>query len=975
MNHWLLPGLAKISQKVGMLADATFEFPCRALFARTASVVFGISTRKRIHLKALSPETSKSLSELIAEVLFWPARILLLALLVASPWYYGSVTWQAQTYYLPAAIVIVVLAIAGALLRKEACSNPLVWCLAGLLSIALLQTVRLPEWLWQSVSSSAAFERTTKNTELEFLLAMRIDPTDTKDSEAEQIKIEETPRTLSIHWVQTQASAAMFAVALVCLLSAGVLFRTRNWEVVLLSVLAVSGLAIAVLGLVQSVSWNKWTLLAMPTKTYFATYVSRNSAPQFLAIGLGAVLGLLAWWSGSKSDEADKKYYLRYPAINAIARFRRRLEELVTELDVLSLLCVFSATLLFVAILAAGSRGGILSCLAAAILTLCVSLGRKRSYARTVGLVTVMTCGAMLLLTTLELDSAILNRMNSVNEEAYNLNNGRILVWEMILSQPSCWLPGCGLGNFHFAILPAYQSEPTAWFYHAENIYIELLAEFGVIGFALGMMGLGWLVLRIRWCVLAGQRAAPTFVATTLTVSAVALQSLVDFSLIIPSICLPLAALVGCFLGRSYCSDFGNKPARSEHRKRDRDFPERRTEGRLAIASGGSNAASSVALLVLILFSIWIGTKPLNGFAFAEQLNTQLSMLEKSARNEHWQGAGQLLASIDIAQVERFADHPEVNLQIGRLLQAFVGESFEKALKWPENVTAAQRTTLSEPANIAASFRAKNDPRMLELRNLASQLPQQVEALKRSAVRMAAAASVCSLDWRSGLGVVRSDMNLFALETRARNYARLLQVTGQSASLPASIGAATLLAGEKQIGNRFLHDYLARVPQKVAAIATNFVDLMPPEVSPVEAARELLLLLPNSPLLQVEVAEHFSHLAGRERVSQQLASSIDLRELYAQADVAKVRDPRNSKLWLLVAWLANARGETKTQLEALANAIDADPMNHAMRFELAKLLLDNGKKSEAIQQAERASRLSPETRLYKEFVDQVRLNN
>ena len=156
MNHWLLPGLAKISQKVGMLADATFEFPCRALFARTASVVFGISTRKRIHLKALSPETSKSLSELIAEVLFWPARILLLALLVASPWYYGSVTWQAQTYYLPAAVVIVVLAIAGALLRKEACSNPLVWSLAALLSLALLQTVRLPEWLWQSVSSSAA---------------------------------------------------------------------------------------------------------------------------------------------------------------------------------------------------------------------------------------------------------------------------------------------------------------------------------------------------------------------------------------------------------------------------------------------------------------------------------------------------------------------------------------------------------------------------------------------------------------------------------------------------------------------------------------------------------------------------------------------------------------------------------------------------------------------------------------------------
>ena len=319
---------------------------------------------------------------------------------------------------------------------------------------------------------------------------------------------------------------------------------------------------------------------------------------------------------------------------------------------------------------------------------------------------------------------------------------GNRCIWKMILSQPSCWLPGCGLGNFHFAILPAYRSEPTAWFYHAENIYVELLAEFGVVGFTIGLLGLGWLALRIRWCVVAGRRGAPTFVATTLTVSAVALQSLVDFSLIIPSICLPLAALVGCFLGRSCCSDFGNKPTRSEHRSRNRDAAARRTDGRNASARPWSRVASSVVLLALILTSIWVSGKPLSGFAFAEQLNAQLSKLEKSGRNKSWHNAGQLLESIDFAQVERFADHPEVNLQIGRLLQAFAGESFEKELKWPADVTAAQRTALSEPANIAAAFRAKHDPRMLALRELASQLPQQIEALKRSAARMAAAASL-----------------------------------------------------------------------------------------------------------------------------------------------------------------------------------------------------------------------------------------
>ena len=487
--------------------------------------------RKHKQVKAQSPKAAIPANQKLAEGVFWPARILLLAMIFASPWYYGSVTWQAQSYCWPLATVIFLLAIIGAILRKESVANPLVWSVAVLLLLALLQTVQLPEWLWQSISPSAAFERIASKVETEFLDSPGLEElgTEPQADSAEKIKIEETPRTLSIHWVQSRASISMFAVALACLTSSGILFRTRNWEVILLSVLAVSGLCIAMLGLLQSVAWNKWTLLPMPTPSYFGTFVSRNSAPQFLAIGLGGVLGVLTWWNGLKSDDADKKYYVRYPAINALARFRRRLEELVTELDALSLICLFSATLIFVAVLAAGSRGGILSCLASAVLTLCVSLGTKKSYARSIGLLVIMGCGAMLLLTTLELDSAIWERMDSVNEEAYKLDDGRFTVWQMILSEPSCWIPGCGLGNFHFAILPTYRNEPTAWFYHAENIYIELLAELGVIGFAIGMAGIAWLLLRIRWCVVSGRHGAPTFVATILAVSAVGLQNLVDF--------------------------------------------------------------------------------------------------------------------------------------------------------------------------------------------------------------------------------------------------------------------------------------------------------------------------------------------------------------------------------------------------------------------------------------------------------------
>lgn len=915
-----------------------------------------------------SQKTTDSLGERVAEFVLWPARILLLALVFISPWYYGSVTWEAQTYYLPAAIVILVLAVIGAMLRNEAIGNPLVWSMAALLVIALLQTVQLPVGLWNRVSASAAFERATSEIEAPFLLETGNNGVGSNIDNSELITVGDIPHTLSIHWVQTRASIGMFAVALACLLSAGILFRTRHWEVALLSVLAASGLFIATLGLLQSVAWNKWTLLPMPTLTYFATFVSRNSAPQFLAIGLGAIIGLLSWWNGSKS-EVDKKYYVRYPAINVVARFRRRLEELVTELDVVSLLCIFAATLVFVSVLAAGSRGGILSCFAAAVLTLCITLGTKQSYPRTVGFITVIASGALLMLTTLELDTAIWDRLDSLNEEAYSLDNGRIIAWKMILSQTSSWLPGCGLGNFHFAILPAYRGEPMPWFYHAENIYIELLTEFGVIGFVIGMTGLAWLMWRIRWCVVTGRRSAPTFIATTLSVSAVALQSLVDFSLIIPAIGLSLATLVGCFLGRSYCIDFAKKPKGSRSRNKNR--AENRSEATIDLPRRWPTIASSGALMSLILFSIWVASEPLNGFAFAERLSGQLNRLERSVGKQKTdQGASQLITAIEIAQVERFANHPEVNLQIGRLLQEFAKEGFASQLKWPANITETQKAALSEPVNVAAAFRAKKDPRMLALREATMQLPQQIEALKRSAKRMAAAASVCSFDWRSALGLTRSDIDLVTTDCRVRNYARLAQVTGHSAFIPASVGVAALLAGEEHIGIRFLHDYLARVPKQVVTVSKTIVDQMPSDVSPLEAARAIGLVLPESPLMRVEVAEHFSRVAGREEVSTELASTIDLERLFASMQQGNAQ--QTSKSWLLVAWLARLRRDANIELDALGNAVSADPMNHALRYEFAELLLANGKRQEAIQQVKRASRQSPETRLYRKLLEENR---
>lgn len=236
---------------------------------------------------------------------------------------------------------------------------------------------------------------------------------------------------------------------------------------------------------------------------------------------------------------------------------------------------------------------------------------------------------------------------------------------------------------------------------------------------------------------------------------------------------------------------------------------------------------------------------------------------------------------------------------------------------------------------------------------------------------MAAAASVCCFDWRSGLGVIRSDLNWFAAQTRSRNYARLLQTTGQSSVTPASIGAAALLAGEKKVGYRFLHEYLGRIPSQVVPISSSFISQLPPNTPPAEVVRELQRILPESLLSHVEVAEDFSRKPGLEAVSVELSSNIALKDLLSQAERIPF-EKQSTKTWLLVAWLAKVRGDAEAEIAAMHNAVGADRMNHALRFNYAQLLLANGRKEEAIVEVEKASRQSRETRLYEKFLNENR---
>ncbi len=316
-------------------------------------------------------------------------------------------------------------------------------------------------------------------------------------------------------------------------------------------------------------------------------------------------------------------------------------------------------------------------------------------------------------------------------------------------------------------------------------------------------------------------------------------------------------------------------------------------------------------------------------------------------------------------QLERFADHPEVNLEVARIYQNFAQQSLLEKIQWPEGLNPQQKLSLAEPAHIAAAFRSSDDERTAEIQKLASEFPQQIESLKRSSVRMAAAASMCAYDWRGHWGALRSDVANFDTASRALYFARIAHTARHSDSLIAKAGAAAFIAEEREVACDCCASFCNATPSKrCASPAASWIKcLKAVRLNRSSSCSKRFCL--TAALPRAEVAEYFFRLAVAQGDWSESWKNARLAACVRggrAADAGTVRDPL---AWLLAAWLAELNTDQSKQAEALENAVNADPMNHELRFRLATVSSRLGQSRRGNPASERASRLSPETRLYK----------
>ncbi len=613
--------------------------------------------------------------------------------------------------------------------------------------------------------------------------------------------------------------------------------------------------------------------------------------------------------------------------------------------------------------LVANSRGGILACVASGLVTVGIyAMGKNTSAGGTVAVVLLIAlCGGFLSL--FELDDVIGTRLDTISAEAHSLSNARFELWQMALSQRCTWLLGSGLGAFHFSILPAYTAPTTVWFYHAENIYIEVLSGVGPLGLMAALVGLGWLLRRLLQRSEHSTVAQALRLATLYCVVAIGLQSLADFSLVLPGVFLPTIALVGAYLG---CCDLP-KDRSSKRKKRQKAESHSRHKSKRRSASaqiGGESATRShgehshsrsrrsrnvdlaspafllgMAAGILFLIPVFLGWSAVDGFASAELA---------SSVNEASDEADAMPAALEVPLPD--GDFSEVVLQRARLMQDRAQDFVNKRTNWPDEVTDKMRGSISKPEFYSVAYRSPDD----SLEELLRLLPEDADdQLRTSSTEMQTALASCPLDWRASWGLLRSDVGQLSRSERSHNYARILLGCRHRRPIMEAASTNALMSGHPA-GLALLRVTLPESP----SLQSRLIVMLDKHLS----LDDLLSVFPEDPLARITLAQRLERAKRPEDVPVVL-ETVDLRSAFA----SKNRLPQ----WQQIVWAAKAKGEVDVQIDALREASLDAPTNDKLNYDLAVLLRDEGRKAEAMTEILRALEFQPRNPTYRALRDEL----
>jgi len=420
----------------------------------------------------------------------------LVALAVGAPWAFGAVLPAARLALVLLALAVVALGLlAGAARGNLALPAVAAWPVAGFLALALAQLVPLPEPLHRLLAPGSHAVWHPRDPEVAGLLGAGARP-------------------LSVDPDTTlEALALCGGLALLALLAAPALTRERL-AVRAVAAVALSGFALSAYAILARARFGAllYGRIPVPTVAPFGPFVSKNHFAGWCAMAALLAAGL---------------------ALGLAEAARRRSRDWTTDARAGAVILALVATLaMALATLASLSRGGVMALVAGSGCLLALRVldpRRGRAVLLPTLAVTILLGVTLVGLVPREAQE----RITSLHGAPFRLET-----WKGALRLAGTSpLVGHGLGAFHDAYPRFKRDYGIVRVEHAENDYLETLAEAGALGLGLVLAGFARLLSAGGRGIAEGHGAALRGIGqgALAALAALAVHSGVDFNLRIPS--------------------------------------------------------------------------------------------------------------------------------------------------------------------------------------------------------------------------------------------------------------------------------------------------------------------------------------------------------------------------------------------------------------------------------------------------------
>ena len=886
----------------------------------------------------------------------WPGRIERIAAAVVAggltllphlaAWDYGGVLPWTRYWVCVAIGILAVLAVPLILLRRqlrgwESLGLPIVSLIIW--SLALAQTMPLGSEIvrWLSPASASAYTQWVPE-------AIWQQVSSSPDATVAAAHRQNVFPVSVCGWLTWQAltEPALFGLASFLAVFA---FQRRRAMLWLMSATAIAGGLVAFLGmvdLVRATAPGADGTLVTPevfNAAPFGPFVNKNNAAYYLNLSLGCTLGLLVWRiSRQRMLLRDDASYMP-PVVNRWAQWRQSAERLLRAADASTVGLSLLGVLLFVGVLASGSRGGFLAALAG--IAVCMLASRQRSrWSWSILPLLVGAIAATALLDHLNLTEPTRRRVESIFTLEEGSQVGRLAHWTDSLDAAASYLPaGAGLGTYRFAYLPFSQASAGGWFVHADNMPLEWLVEGGLWLIACVLLGIFLLVRALKRLQPLTGTAHLNGVMTTgwFVLSASCVSQSFDFGLLLPANYLTLACLTGAVFAatarpRSATSvarrsasypDPHNAPSVAQ---RSASYPGQHAFTRRSILNNAPPPRPSFLLqrlavpsLILIFAGVWLMTLRWTGLAADADYQLALLRSEAATRTEPLLGGASPFVQLAVAE---------------SILTSQRTQAIQQA---PPALSISQRQhypALSRVEARRAVFHEQKRRGHDELDPAAILLPGQSIAELRRAGMLAAGAMVrCPFSVRARhvrltTGFALGDSEHFtqrlisqSVQLRPKSPAVLQRIARLALAFPGDASAAAVVA-----------HILADQPDQLAA--------MWPLIEAFSSERAISAALPDDPDLLIRVVES---KPLSETVRAQL---IQRASRLLQENESGIASPRRS---FLLGQLAELTGRLAAAEAAFADAVRLNPSETEYRRQYAAVLEASGKTGEAIKQLQR----------------------